>query len=239
MPKIDRFGGGAPRSSVSTFTHQQNIEHITRGAYFSSLASVSQAQAGLTALLEAVEGDLNEITYQNARRLYFLIQQRVPYRTGRLAESVRVDRVLGTGGKVYGFRAYAFAVNPETGEEYAVEQHENTRYKHAPGRTDHYISIPFEQVIKLIERELEDNARTIVKRMNMDQSERNRVWRRDPNPEAFRSYFSNLKNLPHKRGSVNFGGSSGSNWSNTWKRTTEARFTKYTKGSKRSGYKKG
>lgn len=189
----------------ATFTPKQAREHVYRGAYFSSLASVRQAQESLTALLEATEGNLDQITYYGAKRLYSMILQRVPYRSGRLAASVRVDRVMGMGGRISGFRAYAFAVNPDTGEEYAVEQHENERYKHAPGRTHHYISIPFEQVVGMIERELQENAEYITNQLYMDTAGRNKIWKSDPNPEAFRQYFRNLANIPRKRGSVNFG----------------------------------
>lgn len=233
MARYERANGGMYTDPGVTFTPRQAAEHVQRGAYFSNLASVSSAQASLQALLEAVEGNLENITYQNGRRLYMMIQQRVPYRSGRLAASVRVDRIRGVGGRVTGFRAYAFAVNPDTGEEYAVEQHENTSYHHAPGRTHHYISIPFEQVINLMDHELRDNAEWITKQMYMDNTGRNRIWRQDPNPEAFASYFKNLQNIPHRRGSVNFGGGE-TNWSQINKHI--GRNTKYKKGSKRSGY---
>lgn len=61
----------------------------------------------------------------------------VPFDEGDLADSVAVE--TGMDGES---RAYT-AVSYNT--PYALAQHENTDFKHAPGRTDHYLTKTVEE----------------------------------------------------------------------------------------------
>lgn len=213
----------------STFSHKQNLEHIQRGAYFrSNVASVAAAQDALSKMLEAVDGNLEDLTYDAAKQLHHMIIARVPLRTGRLLQSVRVDRIRGTKG-VAGFRAYAFAINPQTGEEYAVEQHENESYRHLPGRTAHYISIPFEQVTAELEKVLTANAVSLTRQLFM--------YKQDVHdPARFRNYSTAIRvQTPHLRDKIDL---SGDHATPAWNlpKTMGQRGARYKKGEKRSGY---
>lgn len=205
------FGYGNSGRYNAHFSKAQLEVKSARASYFgTSTTGVIEAAAKLYQLLDGVEGMLDTFTLNAARRLYFKIQERVPYRTGRLAQSVRVNRT-GNGKTITGFEAYAFAVNPDTGEEYAVEQHENVYYKHAPGRTHHYISIPFQKVIDDLEEQLLRNSVRIAQILyRPDAAYKYNALYSSPSEKRYKGDLSweersaIAKRIPHYKNSINF-----------------------------------
>jgi len=64
----------------------------------------------------------------------------VPYDTGRLMKGTEFVTRKHRGSVEVQFRSSA--VNPKTGNNYALDQHENIKYKHLIGRKAHYLSDP-------------------------------------------------------------------------------------------------
>lgn len=141
--------------------------------------SLANAAASLTSLLDGVEGAIKENLVFERKMMYREAIAEVPYDTGRLLQSIRVFN--WQKGNTYGVTATAFAVNPETGEEYSVEQHENPFYKHRNGRKYHYLSDPYWRMVARLENQIDRDTDTMVRQFESigDQGETRKMTAED------------------------------------------------------------
>lgn len=71
-------------------------------------------------------------------------QSLAPYKTGALEAGIRLQRMGNQ--HMSGFTISASAINPNTGYDYAMIQHENLDYKHTKGQAK-YIEQPMQEAV--------------------------------------------------------------------------------------------
>ena len=120
-----------------------------------SLKSVKDAKKKLTRFLKTLETVPQEELEKTAEKIYDEAVAQVPYKTGKLENSiyVRVSKSKSKPGLVAGASAR------EHGYDYAGIQHENEDYIHPIKGKAHYISDPFNKEVKLMQRRIRRRLR--------------------------------------------------------------------------------
>ena len=120
-----------------------------------SLKSVKDAKKKLTKFLKTLETVPQEELEKTAEKIYDEAVAQVPYKTGKLENSiyVRVSKSKSKPGLVAGASAR------EHGYDYAGIQHENEDYIHPIKGKAHYISDPFNKEVKLMQRRIRRKLR--------------------------------------------------------------------------------
>ena len=120
-----------------------------------SLKSVKDAKKKLTKFLKTLETVPQEELEKTAEKIYDEAVAQVPYKTGKLENSiyVRVSKSKTKPGLV------AEASAREHGYNYAGIQHENEDYIHPIKGKAHYISDPFNKEVKLMQRRIRRRLR--------------------------------------------------------------------------------
>lgn len=107
----------------------------------SGAKSINDAKKGLRKVLRQVDS----VTQQELETMRVNVETaaiaQVPVDTGRLQRSIRVR--ISRDKTRPGINVSAVAYDPETGENYAPDQHENLRYRHTVGKA-HFLSDPLE-----------------------------------------------------------------------------------------------
>ena len=122
-----------------------------------SLKSVKDAKKKLIKFLKILETVPQEELEKTAEKIYDEAVAQVPYKTGKLENSiyVRVSKSKSKPGLVTGASAR------EHGYNYAGIQHENEDYIHPIKGKAHYISDPFNKEVKLMQRRIRRKLRGI------------------------------------------------------------------------------
>lgn len=120
-----------------------------------SLKSVKDAKKKLTKFLKTLETVPQEELEKTAEKIYDEAVAQVPYKTGKLENSIYV-RVSKSKSKP-GLNAGASA--REHGYNYAGIQHENEDYIHPIKGKAHYISDPFNKEVRLMQRRIRRKLR--------------------------------------------------------------------------------
>ena len=122
-----------------------------------SLKSIQDAKKRLTKFLKTLETVPQEELEKTAEKIYDEAVAQVPYKTGKLENSiyVRVSKSKSKPGLVAGASA------KEHGYDYAGIQHENEDYIHPIKGKAHYISDPFNKEVKLMQRRIRRKLRGI------------------------------------------------------------------------------
>lgn len=120
-----------------------------------SLRSIKDAKKKLTKFLKTLETVPREELEKTAEKIYDEAVAQVPYKTGKLENSiyVRVSKSKSKPGLVAGASAR------EHGYNYAAIQHENEDYIHPIKGKAHYISDPFNKEVKLMQRRIRRRLR--------------------------------------------------------------------------------
>lgn len=120
-----------------------------------SLKSIKDAKKKLTKFLKTLETVPQEELEKTAEKIYDEAVAQVPYKTGKLEDSiyVRVSKSKSKPGLVAGASAR------EHGYNYAGIQHENEDYIHPIKGKAHYISDPFNKEVKLMQRRIRRKLR--------------------------------------------------------------------------------
>ena len=120
-----------------------------------SLKSVKDAKKKLTKFLKTLETVPQEELEKTAEKIYDEAVAQVPYKTGKLENSiyVRVSKSKSKPGLVAGASA------KEHGYNYAGIQHENEDYIHPIKGKAHYISDPFNKEVKLMQQRIRRKLR--------------------------------------------------------------------------------
>ena len=120
-----------------------------------SLKSIKDAKKKLTKFLKTLETVPQEELEKTAEKIYDEAVAQVPYKTGKLENSiyVRVSKSKTKPGLVAGASAR------EHGYNYAGIQHENEDYIHPIKGKAHYISDPFNKEVKLMQRRIRRRLR--------------------------------------------------------------------------------
>ena len=122
-----------------------------------SLKSIKDAKKKLTKFLKTLETVPQEELEKTAEKIYDEAVAQVPYKTGKLENSiyVRVSKSKSKPGLNAGASARAHGYN------YAGIQHENEDYIHPIKGKAHYISDPFNKEVKLMQRRIRRKLRGI------------------------------------------------------------------------------
>lgn len=104
---------------------------------------LSKARVVTTDYLEAVGTDIVVEAYAMT-----------PVDTGKLRNSITSKVERRRGGITLAITASAH--DDKTGYDYAYIQHEKTSFHHPRGGRDHYISIPYENAVKDVAKDLAD-----------------------------------------------------------------------------------
>lgn len=88
---------------------------------------------------------LRKALYEVANDVLTEAVEIVPFETGALSASGRVEFPEIRKGKVTVAVQFG-GPSPSRYVNYAFDQHENETYRHALGRTDHYLSLPIEML---------------------------------------------------------------------------------------------
>lgn len=120
-----------------------------------SLKSIKDAKKKLTKFLKTLETVPQEELEKTAEKIYDEAVAQVPYKTGKLENSiyVRVSKSKSKPGLVAGASA------GEHGYNYAGIQHENEDYIHPIKGKAHYISDPFNKEVKLMQQRIRRKLR--------------------------------------------------------------------------------
>lgn len=120
-----------------------------------SLRSIKDAKKKLTKFLKTLETVPREELEKTAEKIYDEAVAQVPYKTGKLENSiyVRVSKSKSKPGLAAGASAR------EHGYNYAAIQHENENYIHPIKGKAHYISDPFNKEVKLMQRRIRRRLR--------------------------------------------------------------------------------
>lgn len=120
-----------------------------------SLKSIKDAKKKLTKFLKTQETVPQEELEKTAEKIYDEAVAQVPYKTGKLENSiyVRVNKSKSKPGLVAGASAR------EHGYNYAAIQHENEDYIHPIKGKAHYIGDPFNKEVKLMQQRIRRRLR--------------------------------------------------------------------------------
>ena len=124
---------------------------MSKGSSATSTQSVQDAKKRLQKLLRQCETVPTQVLQEEAPKLYSEIIAKVPYKTGKLERSVKVS--VARDKKRPGLNASASA-RSENGYNYAGIQHEREDLHHPIKGEAHYISGPFEEIIKRIKKRI-------------------------------------------------------------------------------------
>ncbi len=122
-----------------------------RGSRASSTKSASRAVKRLSKWLSELETVPYDQIVKSAEKIKNSAQAQVPYKSGKLQESIDTN-IYGDTGRI-SLVVEASALS-KRGYDYAGIQHENPSYNHLPGRKYHYISDPFNAEIPNLQRRI-------------------------------------------------------------------------------------
>ena len=97
--------------------------------------------------------------YERLQEILLLAKRLTPYDTGALESSGQVDLPVIEGGSISVKIGFGNASTT-----YALEQHENLQYKHAPGRQAKYLETPINEAMPTFSEEVGAN---VMKRLGI------------------------------------------------------------------------
>lgn len=125
---------------------------MSRGASATSQQSVQDAKKRMQKFLKSLDTVPTEILKEEAPILHGEIIAEIPYKTGALEASVRVE--VSKDKRRPGINASASARSKQ-GYNYAGIQHENEEFKHSKaGAKAHFISDPLDRCIERIQQKM-------------------------------------------------------------------------------------
>ena len=125
---------------------------MKRGASATSRQSVQDAKKRMQKFLKSLDTIPTEILKEEAPILRSETIAEVPYKSGVLESSIKVN--VARDKRRPGINASASA-RSKRGYNYAGIQHENEAFKHSkPGAKDHFISDPLDRCIERIQQKM-------------------------------------------------------------------------------------
>ena len=129
----------------------------SKGSSATRQESVQEARKNLTRFLKDLDTIPTEELAKSAIVIYNNAVAQVPYKTGKLEQSIyaRVAKDKRRPGIVIG----ASARSKKRGYNYAGIQHENESFKHPIKGKAHYLSDPFNAEVRQLKRRLRDRLK--------------------------------------------------------------------------------